>query len=44
MEYKVLVDVSKMHDEVVVAEKTKSPIGKTEEKNKSWDNLFFCKE
>ena len=39
---KVLVDVSKMIDKVVVAEKTKCPVDKTEEKKEAWDNPFFC--
>ena len=31
-----------MCDEVVVAEKTKSPVDETEEKKYAWDNLLFC--
>ena len=37
---KVLVDVSKMIDKVVVVEKTKCPVDKTEEKKEAWDNPF----
>ena len=33
-----------MHDEVVVAEKTKSPVDQTEEKKEAWNNLFFWNE
>ena len=33
-----------MHDDVVVAEKTKSPVDKTEEKKQARDNLLFCNQ
>ena len=44
MSIKVLVHVSEMCDEVVVAEKTKSPVDKTEKEKEAGDNLFFCNE
>ena len=39
---KVLVNISKVLDEVVIAEKTKSQVDQAEEKKESRDNLFFC--
>ena len=36
--------ISKMRGEVVIAEKTKSPVDKTEEKKKTRDNFLFCNE
>ena len=33
-----------MRGEVVIAEKTKSPVDKTEEKKKTRDNFLFCNE
>ena len=38
----ILVNIRKVRDEVVVTQKAKAPVNKSEEKEKAWNNLLFC--